>query len=108
MARWPGRRSIGGHGKLHGIESNTVLVVDDDPVARDILQSHLTGEGYTVVTAVDGEDGLRQARELRPALITLDVVMPGRDGWSILKELKSDPDLADIPVLMVTIVDDKT
>ena len=88
-------------------ESPTVLVVDDDPTARDILQRFLKTEGYTVATAVDGEDGLRRAQELRPALITLDVVMPGKDGWTVLQELKADPDLAEIPVLMVTIVDDK-
>jgi signal transduction histidine kinase/CheY-like chemotaxis protein/HAMP domain-containing protein len=87
--------------------SNIVLVVDDDLVARDILQKFLEAEGYTVATAVDGEDGLLQARQLQPALITLDVVMPGKDGWTLLQDLKADPDLADIPVLMVSIVDDK-
>jgi CheY-like chemotaxis protein len=90
-----------------GRRSGTVLVVDDDPVARDILQNFLESEGYTVATAVDGEDGLHKARELRPALITLDVIMPRSDGWTVLQSLKEDPELADIPVLMVSIVDDK-
>jgi signal transduction histidine kinase/CheY-like chemotaxis protein len=84
-----------------------VLVIDDDAVARDILQRFLEAEGYAVATAIDGDDGLRKVRELKPALITLDVVMPGIDGWSVLQSLKADPELAHIPVLMVTIVDDK-
>lgn len=90
-----------------GNASNAVLVVDDDPVARDILQRFLEAEGYTVATAVDGDDGLKRAKELKPAVITLDVVMPGKDGWTLLQELKADPQLTDIPVLMVSIVDDK-
>ncbi|MEH6405394.1 MAG: response regulator [Sneathiella sp.] len=90
-----------------GMESNTVLVIDDDPVARDILQGVLESEGYTVATAIDGAAGLKRARELRPALITLDVVMPEKDGWTLLQDLKADPELSDIPVLMVSIVDEK-
>lgn len=96
------RRSQG-----NGVESNIVLVIDDDPVARDILQGVLEAEGYTVATAIDGDAGLERARELKPALITLDVVMPEKDGWTLLQDLKADPELADIPVLMVSIVDEK-
>ncbi|MFC4269967.1 response regulator [Sneathiella chungangensis] len=87
--------------------SDVVLVVDDDPVARDILRKFLETEGYAVATASNGEEGLVQARKLRPALITLDVVMPGKDGWSLLQDLKDDAELREIPVLMVSIVDDK-
>ncbi len=87
--------------------SNVVLVVDDDPVARDILRKFLETEGYEVATASNGEEGLVQARKLHPALITLDVVMPGKDGWSLLQDLKGDAELREIPVLMVSIVDDK-
>ncbi|MDF2366812.1 response regulator [Sneathiella sp.] len=89
------------------LEGNVVLVVDDDPVARDILRRFLEAEGYDVATAVDGDEGLEKARTLCPAVITLDVVMPGKDGWTLLQELKDDPKLKDIPVLMVSIVDDK-
>jgi CheY-like chemotaxis protein len=67
----------------------------------------LTGEGYSVITASDGQEGLDRARHQLPALITLDVQMPGMDGWSVLKTLKADPDLRDIPVIMVSIVGDK-
>ncbi|WP_340149343.1 response regulator [uncultured Sneathiella sp.] len=87
--------------------SNIVLVVDDDPVARDILRRFLETEGYEVATASNGHEGLEQAQKIRPALITLDVVMPGKDGWTLLQELKEEPELKDIPVLMVSIVDDK-
>jgi CheY-like chemotaxis protein len=85
----------------------TVLVIDDEPAVRDLMQRFLTKEGFRVVTASGGEDGLRRARELRPDAITLDVMMPGMDGWAVLSALKADADVADIPVVMLTIVDDK-
>ena len=79
-----------------------VLVVDDDPQAREQLQHMLAGEGFRIATAATGAEGLRLARELLPAVITLDVIMPHMDGWSVLTSLKSDPRLADIPVIMLT------
>ena len=85
----------------------TVLVIDDDPTARDLMTRFLTREGFQPVTAEGGEEGLKQARESRPDVITLDVMMPKMDGWAVLQELKSDPELRSIPVIMVTIVDDK-
>jgi adenylate cyclase len=84
-----------------------VLVIDDEGTVRDLMRRFLTREGFEVVTAADGTEGLALARDLRPALITLDVLMPGLDGWSVLRELKGDPALADIPVVMLTIVDEK-
>lgn len=86
---------------------HTVLVIEDDPGARDLLTRFLTKEGYQVKTAAGGEAGLRLARELHPDIITLDVMMPGLDGWAVLSALKADPGLADIPVVMLTIVDNK-
>ncbi len=86
---------------------NTVLVIEDDPGARDLLTRFLTKEGYRVETAAGGEAGLRLARELHPDIITLDVMMPDMDGWAVLSDLKADPELADIPVVMLTIVDNK-
>ncbi len=83
---------------------DTVLVVDDDETVRELMRHFLERESYEVVTARDGEEGLRLAREVRPAVITLDVLMPGLDGWEVLRRLKSDPELAAIPVVMVTIV----
>jgi hypothetical protein len=85
----------------------TVLVIDDEAAVRDLMQRFLTKEGFRVVTASGGEEGLRLARELRPDAITLDVMMPGLDGWAVLSALKADPEVADIPVVMLTIVDDK-
>jgi CheY-like chemotaxis protein/anti-sigma regulatory factor (Ser/Thr protein kinase) len=83
-----------------------VLVIDDDPVQRDLMQRFLTKEGFSVRTAAGGEAGLRMAHELRPVAITLDVMMPEMDGWSVLSALKSDDALRDIPVVMVTMLDD--
>jgi PAS domain S-box-containing protein len=87
--------------------ASTVLVVDDEAAVRDLMQRFLTKEGFRVVTATGGEEGLRLAREISPEVITLDVLMPGVDGWAVLSALKADPDLADIPVIMFTIVDEK-
>jgi CheY-like chemotaxis protein len=84
-----------------------VLVIDDEATVRDLMRRFLTREGFEVVTAADGAEGLALARDLRPRLITLDVLMPGLDGWSVLRELKGDPALADIPVVMLTIVEEK-
>ena len=85
----------------------TVLVIDDDPNVRDLMERSLTKDGYHVVTAADGARGLVLAKELKPAVITLDVMMPGMDGWAVLTALKANPDTADIPVIMMTIVDDR-
>ena len=84
-----------------------VLVIDDDPDSRDLLRRTLEADGYTVATAASGQEGLELARTLAPALITLDVMMPGMDGWAVLQQLKDDPALAGIPVMMVTISSEK-
>jgi signal transduction histidine kinase/DNA-binding response OmpR family regulator/HAMP domain-containing protein len=85
----------------------TVLVIDDDPTVHDLMQRFLSKEGLRVVAAASGAEGLRLAKALRPTAITLDVLMPGMDGWTVLTGLKGDAGLADIPVIMLTIVDDK-
>jgi adenylate cyclase len=87
--------------------SNRVLVIDDDPTVRDLMRRFLSREGFDAVTAEDGREGIDLARELRPSVITLDVFMPEMDGWSVLQALKADPDLATIPVIMLTILDEK-
>ncbi len=84
-----------------------VLVIDDDPTARGLMQRLLGREGFRVEVAANGPDGLRMARELRPVAITLDVMMPSMDGWTVLTTLKDDPELCDIPVIMLTMVDNK-
>ena len=86
---------------------DVVLVIDDDPNARDLMRRYLTKEGFRAETAASGEEGLRLARSLSPVAITLDVMMPGMDGWAVLQQLKADEQTQDIPVIMMTMVDDK-
>jgi CheY-like chemotaxis protein len=87
--------------------ASVVLVIDDDVRVHDLLRRSLAREGFRVEVASSGEEGLRMARQLQPEAITLDVMMPGMDGWAVLSSLKNDPELADIPVVMLTIVDDQ-
>jgi signal transduction histidine kinase/DNA-binding response OmpR family regulator len=94
-------------GDATGPTAGRVLVIDDDPTVGDLIQRFLGREGFQVVTAAGGEEGLRLAAETRPDVITLDALMPGVDGWTVLSRLKSDPGLAAIPVVMLTILDDK-
>jgi CheY-like chemotaxis protein len=85
----------------------TVLVIDDEAEARDLLKRHLARDGCRVVTTGTGKEGLALARELQPDFITLDVRMPGMDGWQVLSELKADAQLDHIPVILVTILEDR-
>jgi signal transduction histidine kinase/CheY-like chemotaxis protein len=87
--------------------SGAVLVIDDDPDIHELLGRTLTRHGFRVERANDGAEGLRLAKELNPRAITLDVMMPGMDGWTVLAHLKNNPQTADIPVVMLTIVDNK-
>jgi CheY-like chemotaxis protein len=87
--------------------ASTVLVVDDDPAILDLLSITLGKEGFRVIHARTGEEALAQARAHRPQAITLDILMPRMDGWAVLVALKSDPDLRDIPVVIVTILMDR-
>ena len=89
------------------LEANIVLVIDDDATVHDLMKRSLSREGFHVLSALDGEEGLRLAKAHHPQVITLDVMMPGVDGWAVLSSLKSDPELADIPVIMVTIIDER-
>ena len=89
-------------------QSNVVLVIDDDDTVRELMVRHLARDGIEVITAATGEAGIKLARARRPGVITLDVLMPKLDGWEVLRRLKSDPELAAIPVVMVTILDDKS
>lgn len=86
---------------------STVLVIDDDPTIHDLIARFLLKQGYNVKTAKNGEEGLRLAKILQPEAITLDVMMPDMDGWSVLTALKANPLTADIPVVMMTMVDDQ-
>ena len=97
---------------LHGLANrrrkiSQVLVIDDDANIRDLMERFLTRQGFYVHSAANADEGLQLAREVKPDLITLDVMMPEKDGWWVLQTLKSDPALADIPVIMLTLVEDK-
>ena len=85
----------------------TVLIIDDEQNARDLLERGLAKEGFSVLTAKGGEEGVRMAQERQPDVITLDVLMPGMDGWAVLKALKAEDSTRDIPVIMISMVDDK-
>ena len=87
--------------------ADCVLVIDDDATARELIAHNLQVAGFSAVTASGGLEGLKLAKELRPVAITLDVVMPDLDGWSVLAALRQDTELAEIPVIMVTILDEQ-
>ncbi|MBB3950287.1 hybrid sensor histidine kinase/response regulator [Aureimonas jatrophae] len=86
---------------------HTVLVIDDDTAQRELMTRFLAREGFAAITAPDGQTGLAMAKEMRPRAILLDVMMPGMDGWTVLARLKADPELAEIPVIMVTFVSER-
>lgn len=88
-------------------EKPLVLVVDDEQSARDLLTRSLELEGCEVKAARDGNEGLKMAADLTPDLITLDIMMPGMDGWTVLRQIKADKNLRDIPVLMVSMIGDR-
>jgi CheY-like chemotaxis protein len=88
------------------LPSTCVLVIDDNASQRDMMQRFLEKEGFCVRCASTGEEGLQLAKQILPIAITLDVMMPGMDGWRVLKALRSDRALAEIPVIMLTMVDD--
>jgi CheY-like chemotaxis protein/anti-sigma regulatory factor (Ser/Thr protein kinase) len=84
-----------------------VLAIDDDPDVIYLLKENLADAGYRVVGAQSGEEGLRKARELAPFAITLDIIMPGADGWQVLHALKADARTRHIPVILLSVVDQK-
>ena len=87
--------------------ARTVLVVEDDRMAADIITLYLTNAGYNVIVATDGEEAIKKANEFQPFLITLDIMLPKKDGWDVLSELKNSRDTANIPVIIISIVDNK-
>jgi signal transduction histidine kinase/DNA-binding response OmpR family regulator len=87
--------------------ASRILVIEDDPGAVRLLRTYLEGEGYEVEVAPDGEAGMAAASREAPDAIILDVLLPGIDGWEVLRRLKADPALRDLPVVVVTVVDER-
>ena len=85
-----------------------ILLVDDDRATHDVVKRAIKKEGYTVYSAFDGDEGMEQARKVIPKLILLDVLMPGRDGWSVLKEIKNDVKLKDVPVVITSVLNEES
>lgn len=90
------------------ISDTTVLVIDDDVVVHDLLTRILSREGFNVVAAHTGDEGLQLARDIKPNIIVLDVMMPTLDGWAVLSKLKEDEELNEIPVVMLSMVDNQS
>ncbi|HUS08907.1 MAG TPA: MHYT domain-containing protein [Pyrinomonadaceae bacterium] len=88
-------------------DRDTILVIDDDPSVVDLMSRHLNKLGLDVVIGKDGKDGLRLAQEVKPFMITLDLMMPTMDGWAVLQQLKANRELAHIPVIVVSVVDNQ-
>lgn len=107
-ASWYGSTTTTAIASPASTSPTTILVIDDDPGVRDIMMRYLTKEGFWVETAASGQEGLHLARKLHPDAITLDVMMPTVDGWTVLTALKADPELADIPVVVLTIAENQT
>ena len=80
----------------------SVLIVEDDRFLRDLIQQKLTKEGFTTISAVDGEEGLKITKEQKPHLVLLDLILPGMDGFEVLRKIKSDPETAATPVVVLS------
>jgi GAF domain-containing protein/DNA-binding response OmpR family regulator len=89
------------------LQAPLILVVDDDATVRELVARHLERAGFSVATAKGGQEALRLARDLKPSAMTLDIMMPDIDGWTVLAAIKGDPSLAAIPVVLMTIVEEK-
>jgi CheY-like chemotaxis protein len=88
-------------------DAPVILVVDDDTTVRELVERHLQRAGFAVVTAASGTEGLKRVRDIRPAAVTLDIMMPDLDGWTVLAAIKGDPELAATPVVLMSIIDQK-
>ena len=89
-------------------DKKTILAVDDDPSVIYVLKKYLEGEGYQVVPAHNGAEAIRLAKEVKPFAITLDIMIPGKDGWEVINELKGDPATEHIPIVVISILDNKS
>ncbi len=106
----PARRPVAASiiGPTPGRKPISVLVIDDEPEVRELMRRHLTGHGFAVHLAASGAEGLEMVKRLSPDAITLDVLMPGIDGWGTLAALQGDAETAHIPVILITMLDDRS
>lgn len=88
--------------RYHGVMASRVLVVDDDPVIQNLLRVNFEMEGYEVIIASDGVEGLERVRTHNPHVVVCDIMMPHMDGLSVARELKADPATAHIPILLLS------
>ncbi|XID94765.1 response regulator [Paenibacillaceae bacterium WGS1546] len=102
-----GRVEAAVSGESAAPEEASVLLIDDEPYDRQLIRKFLEKEGWKLAFAKSGREGLELSRKLRPKVIILDILMPGMDGWSVLAALKGDPELSDIPVVIVSMTDDR-
>ncbi len=107
MSAHAGKGKEGGTLSESLARQKTILVVEDDPKTSELLCVFLNTSGYQTITAFDGEEALHKARAMKPFAITLDVMLPKKDGWEVLKELKMDAEVKDIPVLVISVVNNK-
>ncbi len=84
------------------MSGETILVVDDSPTELSLIADALTGKGYRLVTAADGDEALEKAQEIHPSLILLDVILPKKNGFQVCRQLKTAPDTKEIPIVLVT------
>jgi len=99
----PVETTFAGEGK---VPKKTILAIDDNPEAIDIMRKYL-GEDYNVVGLLNSDKAVEKAKEIKPLAITLDILMPKKDGWQVLRELKNTPETQDIPVIILSIVEDR-
>jgi signal transduction histidine kinase/DNA-binding response OmpR family regulator len=106
-AEMPSPKTTTGGKELPPQTAGRVLVIDDDPTVHDLLKRLLQRQGFQVDGVQRGREGLKKAREIKPDVIILDVMMPEMDGWNVLSNLKADPELSTIPVVMLSMIEDK-
>ena len=103
MTFYRGRHMAECISSIGSIRNRTILCIDDQKDILDLLGDYLDTLGYQIITAEDGEEGLKKAMEVRPDLIFLDIMMPKKNGYAVLRELKADANLWDIPVIMLSV-----
>jgi DNA-binding response OmpR family regulator len=93
---------------LYDDRDPVVVVIDDDRASLDLMSAYLAGNGVRVVRARDGKEGLDAVHRLKPVATVLDILLPGMDGWKVLEELRADPETQGVPVIIASIVDERS